>query len=171
MGDGQRNPRFSPVGGGMAATLFPSRTRDLAMTSPRGSVSDPATARTGRLRTSTHDSLARTALVTGGYGYVGSASGRPVPWQVAARRAGDVAASYADPRRAQDELSWRATRDLRDMCVDAWRWQSMNPNGYAPSPMVGTRSAESVAVPSWPLTRDHPVATVAASLSGRGTCP
>ena len=58
------------------------------------------------------------------------ASGRPVPCQMAARRPGDVAQCYADPVLAQRLLGWRAERTLADMCTDAWRWQSGNPNGY-----------------------------------------
>ncbi len=58
------------------------------------------------------------------------ASGRPVPYRVAARREGDVASCYADPGRATALLGWRASRDLQAMCVDAWRWQSENPHGY-----------------------------------------
>ncbi len=58
------------------------------------------------------------------------ASGRPVPYRVAARREGDVASCYADPGRATALLGWRASRDLQAMCVDAWRWQSENPQGY-----------------------------------------
>ncbi|GAB17676.1 UDP-glucose 4-epimerase [Gordonia effusa NBRC 100432] len=58
------------------------------------------------------------------------ASGRPIPYEIAPRRAGDIAASYADPTRANDELGWRATKTIDDMCVDTWRWQSENPTGY-----------------------------------------
>ncbi len=58
------------------------------------------------------------------------ASGREIPFEVTARRDGDVARCYADPARAERELGWRATRDLDDMCRDAWRWQSANPHGY-----------------------------------------
>ncbi len=58
------------------------------------------------------------------------ASGKPVPYTVAARRPGDVAACYADPSRARALLGWRAERGLAEMCADAWRWQSRNPNGY-----------------------------------------
>ncbi len=58
------------------------------------------------------------------------ASGKPVPYQVAPRRAGDIAACYADPALALALLGWRAERDLAAMCADAWRWQSGNPNGY-----------------------------------------
>jgi UDP-glucose 4-epimerase len=46
------------------------------------------------------------------------------------RRAGDVAQCYADPALASELLGWRATRALDQMCVDAWRWQSGNPDGY-----------------------------------------
>lgn len=59
------------------------------------------------------------------------ASGRKIPYKIVNRRPGDVAASYADPTRAQVELGWRAERDLLEMCADTWRWQSANPNGYA----------------------------------------
>jgi UDP-glucose 4-epimerase len=57
-------------------------------------------------------------------------SGRPIPYQIVERRPGDVAASYADPTRAHEELGWSAQRGLLDMCADSWRWQSQNPNGY-----------------------------------------
>lgn len=58
------------------------------------------------------------------------ASGRPIPYRIAPRRAGDVAQCWADPAKALQELGWRAERGLEAMCTDAWRWQSMNPNGY-----------------------------------------
>lgn len=51
------------------------------------------------------------------------ASGRAVPYQVAARRPGDVAACWADPALAERLLGWRARRDVQAMCRDAWRWQ------------------------------------------------
>ena len=59
------------------------------------------------------------------------ASGREVPFEIVARRAGDIDACYADPTLANERLGWRATRDLDSMCVDSWRWQHMNPNGLA----------------------------------------
>ena len=52
------------------------------------------------------------------------ASGRAVPYQIAPRRAGDVAACWADPSLAEQLLGWRAQRDVTAMCQDAWRWQS-----------------------------------------------
>jgi len=58
------------------------------------------------------------------------ASGRPVPYELAPRRPGDVAACYADPAFAAELLGWRAERGIEAMCVDAWRWQSGNPNGF-----------------------------------------
>ena len=58
------------------------------------------------------------------------ASGRPIPIERVARRAGDVAECYADPALAQKVLGWKAAQSLEDMCRDAWRWQSMNPQGY-----------------------------------------
>lgn len=61
------------------------------------------------------------------------ASGKPVPYKVAPRRAGDIAACYADPAQALALLGWRAERGLQAMCADAWRWQSGNPEGYGDS--------------------------------------
>lgn len=58
------------------------------------------------------------------------ASQRKVPYKVVGRREGDVATMVASCTLAQDQLGWTATRDLHQMCVDAWRWQSQNPNGY-----------------------------------------
>lgn len=58
------------------------------------------------------------------------ASGRAVPYQFAARRPGDVASSYASPELAARLLDWHPQRDLDDMCVDSWRWQQGNPEGY-----------------------------------------
>jgi UDP-glucose 4-epimerase len=59
------------------------------------------------------------------------ASGREIPYQIVARRPGDVAAVYADPALAERLLGWKAELDVGAMCRDAWRWQSNNPNGYA----------------------------------------
>ncbi|WP_228894327.1 UDP-glucose 4-epimerase GalE [Pseudoduganella aquatica] len=53
-----------------------------------------------------------------------AASGRPVPYQIGPRRAGDVAQCYADPTRAERELGWKAERAIDQMCRDAWRYQS-----------------------------------------------
>ncbi len=58
------------------------------------------------------------------------ASGRAIPIERVARRAGDVAESYADPSLAERTLGWKAVYTLDDMCRDTWRWQSMNPHGY-----------------------------------------
>ena len=59
------------------------------------------------------------------------ASGREVPCKIQPRRPGDIAACWADPAKALKELGWKAERDLRAMCEDAWRWQSQNPNGFS----------------------------------------
>jgi len=58
------------------------------------------------------------------------ASGQTVPYKVAARRAGDIAACYAEASLADKLLGWTAQRNLDTMCEDAWRWQHNNPNGY-----------------------------------------
>lgn len=59
-----------------------------------------------------------------------AASGQAIPYTVVERRPGDVPAYYADATQAQKLLQWKATRTLRDMCADTWRWQSANPKGY-----------------------------------------
>ncbi len=59
-----------------------------------------------------------------------AASGKPVAYQFAPRRPGDIAQCYADPSLAQQLLGWRASRTLDEMCADSWRWQSQNPDGY-----------------------------------------
>lgn len=60
-------------------------------------------------------------------------SGRPIPYRIVGRRAGDTASSVADPAKALALLGWRAERDLRDICQSAWAWQSANPEGYRKS--------------------------------------
>ena len=59
------------------------------------------------------------------------ACGKELPYEVKPRRAGDIAENYAACDKARDELGWVAEYDLERMCVDSWRWQSTNPNGYA----------------------------------------
>lgn len=59
-----------------------------------------------------------------------AASGRPIPYEIAPRRTGDLAAFWADATRAETELGWRAERTIEQMCADTWRWQSGNPQGY-----------------------------------------
>lgn len=61
---------------------------------------------------------------------VEKASGRPVPYEIAPRREGDVDAVYSDASLAEKELGWKATRGLEEMCEDAWRWQLQNPQGF-----------------------------------------
>jgi UDP-glucose 4-epimerase len=58
------------------------------------------------------------------------ACGSSIAVQFVNRRAGDVAASFADPSRAAAEIGWKARLGLDAMCRDAWRWQSENPRGY-----------------------------------------
>ena len=65
------------------------------------------------------------------------ASGRKVPYELVARRPGDIAECWADPARAQALLGWRASRDIDTMCADVWRWQSRNPLGYRPAGAAG----------------------------------
>lgn len=58
------------------------------------------------------------------------ASGKPVPYRVVPRRPGDIATCYADSSKAERELGWKVQRGLNEMMCDAWRWQSMNADGY-----------------------------------------
>ena len=57
-------------------------------------------------------------------------SAKEIPYQIAPRRAGDLATVYAKADLAKSLLGWQAQRDLHTMIVDTWRWQSNNPNGY-----------------------------------------
>ena len=61
----------------------------------------------------------------------GKAAGKQIPYQVVDRRPGDIAACYADPAKAANELGWKAQRGIEEMCADGWRWQSSNPDGFA----------------------------------------
>jgi UDP-glucose 4-epimerase len=58
------------------------------------------------------------------------ASDKSVPYQIVGRRPGDIAICYADPAYAIEILDWKAEHELDEMCEDAWRWQSQNPDGY-----------------------------------------
>ena len=58
------------------------------------------------------------------------ACGKDLPYEITPRRPGDIATCFADPSKAKKELGWEATRDIEEMCEDAWRWQSQNPDGY-----------------------------------------
>lgn len=59
-----------------------------------------------------------------------AAADRPVPYQLAPRRPGDIACCYADPAFAERELGWKAEKGLAEMMADTWRWQRQNPQGY-----------------------------------------
>ena len=58
------------------------------------------------------------------------ASGKKIPYKIVERRPGDIASCYADPSKAEKDLFWKASRDIKAMCADTWRWQTKNPNGY-----------------------------------------
>ncbi|MCC5803220.1 UDP-glucose 4-epimerase GalE [Rossellomorea vietnamensis] len=58
------------------------------------------------------------------------ASGQKIPYKIAPRRPGDIAECYADPSKAERELGWKAEKSLEEMCLDSWRWQEGNPEGY-----------------------------------------
>ena len=59
-----------------------------------------------------------------------AACGKEIPYVIDPRRPGDVATCYSDPSKAEKILGWKAEKNLEDMCRDAWRWQSRNPDGY-----------------------------------------
>lgn len=59
-----------------------------------------------------------------------AATGVKVPYVIKDRRPGDIATCYSDATKAKKELNWEAQYDIKDMCADAWNWQSHNPNGY-----------------------------------------
>ncbi|ART78138.1 UDP-glucose 4-epimerase GalE [Sutcliffiella horikoshii] len=58
------------------------------------------------------------------------ASEKEVPYKVVTRRPGDIGECFADPTKAKEDLGWVAEKDLEQMCLDSWRWQKNNPNGY-----------------------------------------
>lgn len=58
------------------------------------------------------------------------ATGITIPYEIKPRRAGDIATNYADASLAKKELGWTAENGIKEMCQDAWRWQSQNPNGF-----------------------------------------
>lgn len=58
------------------------------------------------------------------------ASGQKIPYEIMARRAGDIAKTWADAQLARKELHWTAKRGLEEMCADAWGWQQKYPNGF-----------------------------------------
>jgi len=60
-----------------------------------------------------------------------AASGVKIPYDIVARRPGDIAASFADAESAKRELGWEAQYDMQRMCEDVWRWQSKHPDGYS----------------------------------------
>ncbi|XP_058805160.1 UDP-glucose 4-epimerase-like isoform X2 [Phymastichus coffea] len=57
-------------------------------------------------------------------------TGTCIPYVVKDRRDGDIMAMYANTNLAEKELGWKATHNIEQMCIDFWRWQTMNPNGY-----------------------------------------
>ena len=58
------------------------------------------------------------------------AVGKPIPYVIDGRRAGDIAVSYADASKAKKLLNWKAELTIEDMCRDSWNWQKKNPDGY-----------------------------------------
>jgi len=58
------------------------------------------------------------------------ASDKKIPYKIEARRAGDIASCYANAQKAKELLRWCATKNIDDMCLDGWNWQSKNPKGY-----------------------------------------
>ncbi len=58
------------------------------------------------------------------------AADKEIPYELVERRPGDIAACYADPAKAAEELGWTASRGIEEMCADGWKWQSQNPNGF-----------------------------------------
>ena len=57
-------------------------------------------------------------------------NGIPVPYEITARRPGDIAVCYASPDKSREVLGWQAEKTLEDMCRDTWNWQKHNPQGY-----------------------------------------
>ena len=64
------------------------------------------------------------------------ASGKEIPYQIVARRPGDIASCYATAAKAKAEIGWVAEKSIEEACEDSWRWQSQNPNGYAVTKLI-----------------------------------
>ncbi|MBN8775829.1 GDP-mannose 4,6-dehydratase, partial [Thiomonas arsenitoxydans] len=84
-----------------------------------------------------HEGMLTVNLGTGqGYSVLqmvqafGKSIGRDLPYEIVARRPGDIAECWADPAAAKALLGWSAKRGLDTICADAWRWQQGNPEGY-----------------------------------------
>ena len=58
------------------------------------------------------------------------ATGVKIPYEIKARRAGDIATCYSDATKAKEELGWTAKYGIKEMCADSWNWQKNNPNGF-----------------------------------------
>jgi len=61
---------------------------------------------------------------------VSKAASKEIPYDIVDRRPGDLAAIYASPTKANQDLSWKAEHTIEEACEDAWRWQEQNPSGY-----------------------------------------
>ena len=58
------------------------------------------------------------------------ACGKTLPYVIDPRRPGDIAECYAEPKKAFEEMGWKAKLGIEEMCASSWKWQSNNPNGY-----------------------------------------
>jgi UDP-glucose 4-epimerase len=58
------------------------------------------------------------------------ACGKKLDYKIVDRRPGDIAACYACPDKAKNELGWEAKFGIEEMCASQWKWQSGNPVGY-----------------------------------------
>ncbi|USK33675.1 UDP-glucose 4-epimerase GalE [Bacillus sp. F19] len=58
-------------------------------------------------------------------------TGTKIPYTIGSRRSGDIGECFADPTKAEEELGWKAEKNIEEMCLDSWRWQSNNPEGYS----------------------------------------
>lgn len=61
---------------------------------------------------------------------IGKAAGKDLPYVMAPRRPGDVGTTACNPTKANTKLKWSCKKTLEEACVDGWKWQSQNPNGY-----------------------------------------
>ncbi len=58
------------------------------------------------------------------------ASGMKIEYEYKERREGDIDSNFADCTKAQKILDWQAKYSIFEMCLDTWKWQKNNPNGY-----------------------------------------
>ena len=100
-----------------------------------------------------------------------AATGITIPYEIVARRPGDVPKLEACPKRAEEVLGWKSKRTLADMCRDGWAWQAANPRAIGVSLDVFKHQkpqAATLLANNWPFSHSSGSIDTVASPSGVG---